>query len=286
MAHLGADVAAFVDGQLTPTAMHDAQEHLAECESCRHDVRQQQLLKLRMGSVAAPVPPAALLASLSGMAAAPPPPDPWWHRIVHTAVFRGGVVLVGASFIAVLAAYALGGADDPIGDEVAPPFDRYAAMFAGDAFDGTATAVTASNTIPDDVMNDLDASGWPCYKTLAGDFEREGGHWWDHHEVVALTYTNGRSRMHLFEQNGALDHDALEGFEKTDWDGAQVWVRDGEPMLVAWDAEGVVYTLVTDAGDQPVGQVITQLPTEEPDGGAVDRVRDGFGRMADWLHAA
>jgi len=287
MAHLGADVAAFVDGQLEPAAMQHAREHLEVCESCRHDVRQQRLLKSRMGSVAAPVPPPTLLASLSGLAAAPPPPEPWWHRVLRSAVVRGGVGLVGASVVVVAAAYALGGAEDRIGDEVVPPFERFVTAFDGHgAASGTAVSISSSSAISEPVMKQLDASGWPCHQHLAGGFHREGGQWWDHREVVVLSYSDGFSRLQLFEQNGVLDRDALAGFDEADWDGARVWVRDGDPMILTWDAAGVVYTVLTDADLRRLGAVVAQLPTSEPQAGTVDRVRAGLDRMASWVRAA
>ena len=39
-----------------------------------------------------------------------------------------------------------------------------------------------------------------------------------------------------------------------------VWVRDGRPRVVTWDADGVVYTIVTELADQRLGQAIADLP--------------------------
>lgn len=63
MAHLGSEVAAYVDGQLPASAMIAARHHLRECESCALAVLQQSTLKTRVKQVNAPEPPHELLAS-------------------------------------------------------------------------------------------------------------------------------------------------------------------------------------------------------------------------------
>ncbi|KQV73932.1 hypothetical protein ASC61_02315 [Aeromicrobium sp. Root344] len=280
MAHLGADVAAFVDGQLSEPATREALTHLQSCDECAKAVRQQRLLKSRMSTVAAPEPPPGLLASLSSLAAAPPENDSWWVRIRRSAPFRAGVVLASASVAVVMTAYAVGGTDSRVGDEVAPPFNQYAADFFG------ATAVPAGHVIEDATMTKLDGSGWPCLTTLAGDMHRISGAFADHEEVVALSYSNGSSKLNLFEQNGSLDHDSIKDFEPVEMGGSDVWVREGEPMLVTWDDDGVVYTIVTDADRARVEHAVSQLPRGSHDETPTERVRDGLDRMTAWLDAA
>jgi len=280
MAHLGADVAAFVDGQLSEPATREALTHLQTCDACAKAVRQQRLLKSRMSTVAAPEPPPNLLASLSSLAASPPVPDSWWVRVRRSVPFRAGVVLVSASVAVVMTAYAVGGGGQRVGDEVTPPFNRYAADFYG------ATAVPAGHVIEDSTMTELDGSGWPCLTTLAGDMHRISGAFADHEEVVALSYSNGSAKLNLFEQNGSLDRDSVQDFEHAEMAGSQVWVRDGEPMLVTWDDDGVVYTIVTDADRGRVEQAVSQLPRSTHEETPPQRVRDGLDRMTAWLDAA
>ncbi|WP_332664990.1 anti-sigma factor family protein [Aeromicrobium sp.] len=280
MAHLGADVAAFVDGQLSDPATREALTHLQTCDACAKAVRQQRLLKSRMSTVKAPEPPPELLASLAGLAAAPPARDGWWVRVRRSVPFRAGVVLVSASVAVVMTAYAVGGAEKGVGDEVAPPFNSYAADFFG------ATAVPAGHVIEDATLDELDGSGWPCLATLGGDLHRVSGAFADHGEVVALSYSNGSAKLNLFEQNGSLDRDSVEGFEHTEMGGSHVWVREGEPMVVTWDDDGVVYTIVTDADRGRVEQAVSQLPRGSHEETPTERVRDGLDRMATWLDAA
>jgi hypothetical protein len=280
MPHLGADVAAFVDGQLSEPATREALTHLQSCDACAKAVRQQRLLKSRMSTVKAPEPPPGLVASLSGLAAALPARDGWWVRVRRSVPFRAGVVLVSASVAVVMTAYAVGGPDQRVGDEVAPPFNRYAADF----FD--ATAVPAGHVIEDSTMTELDGSGWPCLATLAGDMHRTSAAFADHEEVVALSYSDGSSKLNLFEQNGSLDHDSVEDFEQADMAGSKVWVRDGLPTLVTWDHDGVVYTIATNADRDRVVQAVSELPRSTHEETPAERVRDGLDRMTTWMDAA
>ncbi|MCW2769872.1 MAG: hypothetical protein JWR27_1305 [Aeromicrobium sp.] len=281
MAHLGSDVAAFVDGQMSESAMREASTHLDTCEECARAVRQQRLLKSRMSTVGSPEPPAGLLASLTSLPAEPPPRERWWTRLGRALPLRTGAVLAGASVAVVVTAYAVGGPEPAVGDVVVPPFNRYAGNFAG------ASTAQTGHVIPAAAMDALDGKGWPCHPTLAGDLHRVGGRYSDGEEVVALRYSDGRATLDLFEQNGHLDRDGLDGFEPARMGAADVWVRPGAPMLVTWDRAGTVYTIVTDADRDQVERAVAELPSGPRDkSGLSQRVGDGFSRMAAWVDAA
>ncbi|WP_456698750.1 anti-sigma factor family protein [Aeromicrobium sp. P5_D10] len=278
--HLGDDVAAFVDGQLSGPAMHDAATHLESCDACERAVRQQRLLKSRMSTVEAPEPPAALLASLAGLASAPPPRERWLERVGRLVPVRLGVILVGASLAVVAAAYVVGGTETRVGDEVAPSYDGYVADFVG------ATTVQAGATISESDLHELNASGWPCHETLAGDLHRTSGAYADEGRAVVLSYTDGQSRLTLIEQNGALEPESLEDFATTTMAGARVWIRQGNPFVVTWDDQGTVYTIVTDVDRARLERVVSELPTARPSSGPIGRVGDGLDRMTSWMGAA
>jgi len=259
--------------------MREAARHLEVCRDCDKSVRQQRLLKSRMSTVATPEPPAELLASLAGLAARPSEHQSWWDRVRRSVPFRASIVVAGASIAVMVAAYAVGGAQDTsVGDKVAPPFDRYAANFYG------ATAMQAGATISDSKLDELDDDGWPCLATLAGDLDRTSGAWAD--DAVALSYSNGTAKLNLFEQTGVLDRASLRGFEQTQLGQAQVWIRDGSPMLVTWDNDGVVYTIVTDADRARVARAVSELPRGSESHDPVDRVGDGLTKMTAWMSAA
>lgn len=282
MPHLGADVAAFVDGQLSDAAARDAAAHIDGCAACEKAVRQQRLLKSRMSTVAAPAPPAALLASLAGLAADPPRRERWWVRLGRSAPLRAGVVLAGASLAVLGTAYALGGPGNRVGDDVAPSFQRYAADFDAPvavAGDGD-TVITAS------AMDDLNDFGWACHDVLAGNLYRVSGAYTGSDEVISLGYTDGLARLNLFEQTGVLDRGTLDDFHRETMGGAQVWVRPGSPMVVTWDDDGTVFTIVTDVDRERVAQAVAELPTDSTDQGVGERVGDGLTRMSSWIGAA
>jgi hypothetical protein len=272
VAHLGDDVAAFVDGQLSPDAMRAAESHLEDCEPCRQAVRQQRLLKSRMRGVGHPEPPPGLVASLNTLPLTPPRQPPWWSRL------GAGVVLLGASIAVVTVAYVVGPAGAEA-DEVEPPFDRFAAEFmaAGERQSGSLTVAA---------MAELDEYGWPCHARLGGGLERVSGQYRDSQETVALVYSDGIHALNLYEQGGVLATTAVENFDRRVLAGRQVWVRDGRPRVVTWDADGVVYTAVTRLDDDRLGQAIAGLPRDPGQPDPVERIGDGLSRMTTWISAA
>lgn len=280
MAHLDADVAAFVDGQLSPDATEVAARHVQSCEQCREAVAQQRQLKRRMQVSGDVRPPASLLASLSSVPASPPPPEPSaWARIVRSSTLGAAGVLVGASLAVALAAYLAGGSARGIGDEVVPPVETYAADFHG------AGPMAGNDVMTAAVMEDLTANGWPCHGQLGDDLERVEGRLQEQ-GAVSLTYTDGLHRLVLHEQNGALDTDGLRGFEPRRFADRSVWVREtSRERIVTWDAEGVVYTIVTDVGDDRLAPALRDLPAPLGEPGLRERLGDGLNRVTAWISA-
>jgi hypothetical protein len=64
VSHLGENVAALVDGQLSPTATERAHVHLAHCRGCRDLVEAERLMKTRLTRLPAPAPGADLVGRL------------------------------------------------------------------------------------------------------------------------------------------------------------------------------------------------------------------------------
>ena len=279
MAHLGTDVASFVDGQLEPAAMRDAQIHLQDCEACERAVRQQRAIKARMETGTVPEPPLGLLASLNGLVDQQPVQEGRWVRLRRAAPLRAGVALAGASIAVAALAYAVGGGVDGVGDRVAPPFEDYASGFFGAP--GTATTISVS----EGRVAELNEQGWACHGSLAGDLERTQAALTRADDAIALTYTNGTTRMKVYEQAGRLDPAALEGFERQVWGSAVVWQRVGQPTVVTWDRDGIVYTIVTDADERRIQQAVAQLPTSDSTDHPAQRFGRGLDRMTSWAAA-
>lgn len=268
MAHLGEDIAAYVDGQLSPEAASKADAHFARCERCRRSLDQQRNLKARMGGTACPTPPPTLLASLEDV-----PQTPGRSYSLLPSVLGTAMVLVGASFVVVAAAYAM--APTPrAADPVTPAFDRFATL---------ASSVSAPRRhLSSADMDELDESGWPSQKRLGPGFVRVDGHLHDNHEVVAQVYVGHGESVLLFEQVGTLDDEAMKSFERHLVADRLVWVREGDPRIVTWDSDGMVYTVVSDLPDQHLGQLLADLPAPPEEPTALDRVRSGLVRMSSW----
>lgn len=285
MAHLGDDVAAFVDGQLSPRAMEAAERHLERCAACRGVVDLQRQVKARMQhSVRRPDVPASLLESLSSLAEETPEPPAvgrrraWSARLRRSRAVGVVVVLVTASFAVVATAYALG-ARPAEADAVAPSFDQYASDFA-QGFR------TAQGTMTVAAMATLDSRGWPCHEELARTLRRVDGRWHEGGDTIAVTYSDGLHRLRLYEQTGRLDDAALAGFTAQTWREHRVWVRPGTPTIVTWDSDGVVYTIVTDVERSTLVEAVHELPSAPRPQGTVNRLEDGVARMSAWVGAA
>ncbi len=286
MSHLGVDVAAFVDGQLSGPVMAAARRHLEECDRCRNAVRQQEALKSRMSTVSAPTLSPELLACLSRLPGSSIGHESIWSRVRRSRSARVGVALFGASLTVVFVAYSIGGVRETIGDSVTPVADQYTADFISPSATVSPSTATTASDVTATTMSRLDASGWPCHDTLAGDMHRVRATWLDHGQVISLTYANTTHRLQLFEQNGVLDASGLHGFDRRTISDAKVWVRDGIPTVVTWDYDGVVYTVVTNAGKAHIAKALTELPTPDPDSTPAQRIGDGLDRMATWISPA
>lgn len=269
MAHLGDDVAAFVDGQLSPEATVAADEHLADCERCQQAVRQQKLLKARMSGTSSPQLPSDLLASLGSFPASAPK--------IHSTlpgVIGAALVLIGASMVVVAAAYTIAPTIREA-DPVSPPFDRFVAM--------ESTFGQPHERLTSAAMNALDASGWPSKEHLGIGFFRVDGQMHAGREVVAQAYIGQGETLLLFEQVGTLDDDAVETFEHRVVADRPVWVRPGHPRVVTWDADGMIYTLVSNLSDGRLGDLLADLPAPPPKPSPLERIGAGLVRMSAWL---
>lgn len=145
--------------------------------------------------------------------------------------------------------------------------------------------VTPTTPLSTSAAPALDDKGWPCPQRLATNFQlialeemdTDGG-------VMLAEYTDGMSKVSVFEQSGSLDASALEGFEARPMVGGTVYVRAGLPTTAVWQAGDVVLTLVTDAPEQVVDRVLEELPRGQhrvpSSGGPMKRISHGLTRMA------
>jgi putative zinc finger protein len=132
----------------------------------------------------------------------------------------------------------------------------------------------------------LNDKGWACPERLNAHFqlaflnqvEADGA-------VMRVEYTDGLSRLSVFEERGSLDASSLAGFRSVTYGGHLVYVKPGLPMLAVWESDGTVFTAVTDAPQQMVGNLISRLPhvNEAPAPGVTSRIGHGLSRLASAL---
>jgi hypothetical protein len=106
--------------------------------------------------------------------------------------------------------------------------------------------------------------------------------------AAQLTYSDGLSRVSVFEQRGHLDPEGPAGFTRVDPAGLTpalkgVWRSDSGPQRLVWAGEGMVYTLVGEAPHEAVAEVASAFP-RQPDQDAMSRVERGMGRVGSWFN--
>jgi sigma-E factor negative regulatory protein RseB len=130
----------------------------------------------------------------------------------------------------------------------------------------------------------LRSAGWPLPGQLPGGLtlvqaNETGG---SSSPVIDLAYSDGLSVISLFLQRGHLPTE-LSGWSEVALRGQRVYAADPHERSVAWSARGFVYTLIADAPDQTVDQVVSALP-HSARAGFFERVGRGLGRLASWLN--
>jgi sigma-E factor negative regulatory protein RseB len=128
--------------------------------------------------------------------------------------------------------------------------------------------------------------GWECPASLPGPLTlvdaRRGGSSGD---IVHLSYSDGIANVSVFEQRGRLDEEGLEGHTRAVEGGHQVWVRGSVPQRVVWSSGPTVYTVVADAPERTVDQVVAALPHRPAAGGdTLGRLGRGLDRVASWFN--
>jgi negative regulator of sigma E activity len=98
-----------------------------------------------------------------------------------------------------------------------------------------------------------------------------------------MSYSDGLSRVSVFEQRGSLEEQELRGFTPRRVGGATVQVREGMPSSVVWEDDGAVYTAVSDAPMDTIERVVRAYPHSSAERGFWGRVASGFGRLSAWV---
>jgi sigma-E factor negative regulatory protein RseB len=174
-------------------------------------------------------------------------------------------------------------------------FDGDARMVSDDVFVslklGSATAAAGPRTasapggtpLAGGQLARLRAAGWPLPAQLPGQLtlvraSETGGR---SGMVVDLAYSDGLSVISLFVQRGHLPA-RLNGWSEVALRGDHVYASGRDKRSVAWSARGFVYTLIADAPEQTLDQVVGALP-HHGGPGFFGRMGRGLGRLVSWL---
>jgi sigma-E factor negative regulatory protein RseB len=129
----------------------------------------------------------------------------------------------------------------------------------------------------------LTDKGWACPEELPGGFRLSGLEQLSG-DVVHAAYSDGISRVAVYEQRGSLDPSQLAGFTRGQLAGQPLYRRDGIPAVAIWESGGTVFTLVSDAPAAATYDVVAALPHEEPaEPGTLERVGEGLRRLGSML---
>jgi len=139
------------------------------------------------------------------------------------------------------------------------------------------------NTVALSRMRD---QGWRCPATLPGPLTlvdaRRGG---EDGRIVHLSYSDGIATVSVFAQRGRLDTDGLSEQRQAVIDGHEVWISGDVPRRVVWASGRTVYTVVADAPERTVEQVVAALPHHPAaDGDTLGRLGRGLDRVASWFN--
>ena len=250
--HLGDALSALVDGELSPAEEAEARRHLDECADCADELAATQAT-------------ADLVRGL-------PAVDPrfgFYERLLRPSFGSGSsdrrrvrIALSVASAAAVVA-LVVGLVSNLSGTEVTPAVDDMVEVHEAGFLPATGFAA-----MPADELDDLEAPS-----VLDGGFRREEVYERPGDHLLAAAYRSGTDTLTVFEQDGALDAEALDPqMEAMD---AHAWAMEAGDGLhaVVFERDGVVYTVVGDASMAVLLVVGEDLP-DGPDPSLLQRARD------------
>ena len=120
--------------------------------------------------------------------------------------------------------------------------------------------------LPTDFAPSLNDDGWACPPKLPHDYQLTFLHRLQGtRDVMHAAYSDGLSTVSVFEERGVLDTTALGSFEQVTAANSSVWLQEGLPTVVVWQAEGTIYTLVTDATPSATAELVASLPHQSDD---------------------
>lgn len=128
----------------------------------------------------------------------------------------------------------------------------------------------------------LEAAGWECPRQ-AGPMRLVDIESLERTDALHMTYSDGLTRMSVFEQRGSLDPESVRDFEPVRVGDRMIHVREGMPTYAVWEEGGLVITVVTDGPlDTVTGVLARGSDRSSSDRGFWGRVAGGLARLGDW----
>lgn len=265
MNHLGDALSAYVDGELSPAELAAADQHLAGCPACRHDLAATATTRELLRSAVRVEPPPGFFDRVDRLLASHPD-----RRRSPFAL--AGVAAAAAMWLLVLTAAPPSVVDSA--EAVALPVHQLVASHSAaqrtvgihPVSIGTADALGFRSVGLGDVPNRYPVPGsLGAGLSLVG-VRRDA-------DVVQLLYTNGVDRVSVFEQAGSVDWSSLPEGERSTIRHRRAWLgADATARLVVFERAGMVFLVVSDAPRETVLAAAEGLPSPE-DRSLVDRVR-------------
>jgi anti-sigma factor RsiW len=285
--HLGDLISALADGQLRPHETERALEHVVACGLCRAELEAARASRRRLSRACDVVPTPELTQRLLALSQSIPStegdplraperdttwatPEAWRTTLTGDVAGearrhrRRRVALVGAGSLGALgcALFVLGQA--PV---ITPDTSRAAALT-------TLSGSSVSAALGVDQAGLAEAGFW-LPASLPDGYEVAAVRAAD--TLVELELTGPDGTVVVREQQGLLDTGGNAAVEEIG--GHDVAVLSRDPWHVAWQAEGVVLEVTTDAPREVLAAVVAALPEDDYDAGVLPRLTRGWSTM-------
>lgn len=142
-----------------------------------------------------------------------------------------------------------------------------------------------SQRISGEGIDILDEVGWVAPHVLPGEYRLQAAYALPESEgsSLHLVYGDGLYTISIYQQQGSLQADALDGAVADAGEGMHHYTWPGaEPTRMVWSGEDLTFTAVTDAPTEHVTAAVEAFPHESPPSLPRRMVR-GLRRVADML---
>ncbi len=251
--HLGDELSALLDGELTEDRGIEARRHLETCPSCRAELAHVEGARSVLRALAMVEPPDGLLDRLARGRTR-------MARSVRGWGIAANLVATAAAWLLVLAVTS---GVTPL--SARPPVSRFVDQHAAAALPLTPGAPPEPAAPPAEVGGRfrvpvrLDAY-------VLGSVSVDG-------DLLQARYTDGLTVVSLFEQPGRLDWSTLPPGQRVSIDGREAWVaRIGQSFVVITERSDLTFALV---GPGPAERLLSMVPAlpEPPAPSLADRLR-------------